>query len=115
MSADLYSSNLDLIEIILNQTRSHWHRWHREDVREAAMDGYGEALARYDESKGASFRTYASYRIRGAIFDFIRSESRWENGKDIPFDCDSPEPIDRNEYCLDPMAFRRGMMGDMKL
>jgi len=120
MSADLYSSNLDLIEIILNQTRSHWHRWQREDVREAAMDGYGEALARYDPSKGASFRTYASYRVRGAILDFIRAEARYEGAKVNcaewkSFHRPKPMPTREPEYCLDPQAFRRGMLESVKM
>jgi DNA-directed RNA polymerase specialized sigma subunit len=118
MTGDLYRSNLDLIEIVLNQTRSLWRRWQREDVREAAMDGYGEALARYDPSKGASFRTFASYRVRGAILDFIRAEARYESIKDTCAEWKmfrKPEHFTEPEYCLDPQAFRRGMMADMKL
>lgn len=118
--SDLYHSNLDLIEIVLNQTRSLWQRWQREDVREAAMDGYGEALARFDPDKGASFRTYASYRVRGAILDFIRSESRYEGAKVNcvewkSFHESKLEPYREPEYCLDPQAFRRGMLDAMKL
>jgi RNA polymerase sigma factor FliA len=34
-----------------------------------------DAARRYDRSRGVSFRTYANYRVRGAIFDNVRRMS----------------------------------------
>jgi RNA polymerase sigma factor for flagellar operon FliA len=43
-----------------------------DDLMQAGMVGLLEAAAHYDESKGASFETYASIRIRGHILDEVR-------------------------------------------
>lgn len=44
-----------------------------EDLLQAGMIGLLEAAKHYDESKGASFETYASIRIRGHMLDEIRN------------------------------------------
>jgi RNA polymerase sigma factor for flagellar operon FliA len=43
-----------------------------EDLIQAGMIGLLEAQKNYDNSKGASFETYAGIRIRGAMLDDIR-------------------------------------------
>lgn len=43
-----------------------------EDLIQSGMIGLFEAAANYDQSKGASFETYAGIRIRGAMLDEIR-------------------------------------------
>lgn len=43
-----------------------------DDLIQAGMIGLLEAAKKYDESKGASFETYAGIRIRGAIIDEVR-------------------------------------------
>lgn len=43
-----------------------------EDLIQAGMIGLLEAAKNYDVSKGASFETYASIRIRGSMLDEIR-------------------------------------------
>ncbi|RLU00509.1 MAG: RNA polymerase sigma factor FliA [Ketobacter sp.] len=43
-----------------------------EDLYQAGMIGLLDALKRYDNSKGASFETYAGIRIRGAMVDELR-------------------------------------------
>jgi RNA polymerase sigma factor for flagellar operon FliA len=43
-----------------------------EDLIQAGMLGLLEAAKHYDSSKGASFETYASIRIRGSMLDEIR-------------------------------------------
>jgi RNA polymerase sigma factor for flagellar operon FliA len=43
-----------------------------EDLIQAGMIGLLEAAKNYDVTKGASFETYASIRIRGAMLDEIR-------------------------------------------
>lgn len=44
----------------------------RDDMTSAAMEGLFEAANKYDPTKGARFKTFAEYRIRGAIFDEMR-------------------------------------------
>jgi len=43
-----------------------------EDLIQAGMIGLLEAAKNFDESKGASFETYAGIRIRGSMLDEIR-------------------------------------------
>jgi RNA polymerase sigma factor FliA len=43
-----------------------------EDLVQAGMIGLLEAAKNYDVSKGASFETYASIRIRGSMLDEVR-------------------------------------------
>lgn len=43
-----------------------------EDMVQAGMIGLLEARDKFDEGKGASFETYASIRIRGAMLDELR-------------------------------------------
>ena len=44
-----------------------------DDLMQAGMMGLLEAVSHYDESKGASFETYAGIRIRGHMLDEVRS------------------------------------------
>ncbi len=44
----------------------------KEDLVQSGMIGLIEASKRYDASKGASFETFASIRIKGAMLDEIR-------------------------------------------
>jgi len=43
-----------------------------EDLIQSGMIGLLEAAGKYDESKGASFETYAGIRIRGTMLDEVR-------------------------------------------
>src|SRR5437016_99917 len=54
-----------------------------DDVRAAAELGLVEAAQSFDPTRGVQFKTFAYYRIRGAIYDGLRktgwfSESRYE-------------------------------------
>lgn len=44
----------------------------REDMTSAAMIGLTDAANKFDSSKGVKFKTYAEYRMRGAIYDEMR-------------------------------------------
>ena len=44
----------------------------KDDMTSAAMEGLIDAANKYDPTKGAKFKTFAEYRIRGAIFDEMR-------------------------------------------
>jgi RNA polymerase sigma factor for flagellar operon FliA len=47
----------------------------RDDLQSAGVLGYLRAAARYDATKGASFRGFCAVRIRGAVLDELR---RWD-------------------------------------
>ena len=53
----------------------------RDDLIQEGMIGLYDAIVKYDPSRGASFRTYASIEIRGNVFNAIRSRN---NQKNIP-------------------------------
>ncbi len=44
----------------------------QEDLESAGIKGLLEALDRYDSGKKIQFNTYAYYRIRGSIIDYLR-------------------------------------------
>ncbi len=44
----------------------------REDMTSAAMMGLIDAANKFDSDKGIKFRTFAEYRVRGAILDEMR-------------------------------------------
>lgn len=46
----------------------------KDDLYQSGMIALMEAWANYDPSKEATFRTYAFYRIRGAMLDYLRGE-----------------------------------------
>lgn len=59
-----------------------------DDLIQAGMEGLLEAVRHYDESKGASFETYAGIRIRGHMLDEVRRNdwvprSVYRNGRMI--------------------------------
>ncbi|MDH3353051.1 MAG: sigma-70 family RNA polymerase sigma factor [Nanoarchaeota archaeon] len=48
----------------------------RMDLIQAGNEGLMDAIEKYEEGKNTQFKTYAEYRIRGAILDSIRFDSR---------------------------------------
>jgi RNA polymerase sigma factor for flagellar operon FliA len=48
----------------------------REDVKRAAEFGLVQAARAYDPSRGIAFTTFAYYRIKGAIYDDLRTSWR---------------------------------------
>jgi len=44
----------------------------KDDMTSAAMMGLVDAASKYDPTQGTQFKTFAEYRIRGAIFDEMR-------------------------------------------
>jgi RNA polymerase sigma factor for flagellar operon FliA len=47
-----------------------------EDLIAFGFQGLLEARARYDASKGVTFRAFAYYRVRGAVLDGVRAMAR---------------------------------------
>jgi RNA polymerase sigma factor for flagellar operon FliA len=44
-----------------------------DDLIAAGQDGLLDAASRWDSARGVRFSTYAHYRIKGAIFDYVRA------------------------------------------
>jgi RNA polymerase sigma factor (sigma-70 family) len=60
----------------------------------AGMLGYVQCLNRYDPNRGAKFKTYAEYRIKGAVLDEVRKMIGDER-------CKTPRPRQVNyDYTL---------------
>jgi RNA polymerase sigma factor for flagellar operon FliA len=71
---ELVRENLPLVGHLVRETlaRVPGHV-SRDDLTSAGMLALVQAAEAYDESRGASFATYASTRIRGALVDELRS------------------------------------------
>src|SRR5215210_7397438 len=44
-----------------------------DDIRSAGVIGLMDAAQRFDSDREIQFRTYAEFRVRGAILDYLRS------------------------------------------
>ena len=51
-----------------------------DDLRQLGICGLIDAIEKYDPNKGASFETYASWRIRGAVLDQLRVHGKITRG-----------------------------------
>ena len=71
--SDLVREHMPMIEILVERMVPQVPSFlNREDMISAAMVGLVDAVNRFDQSKGVMFKTFAEYRIRGAIFDEVR-------------------------------------------
>ena len=70
---DRFLGELDLVEIIAAQvSRSLDNRVNFDDLLAAGREGLFEAARRFDPKRGVVFRSYANYRVEGAIIDAVR-------------------------------------------
>lgn len=71
---DLVEQNLKLATLI---ARDHHRRLpanvERDDIDQAARMGLIDAALRFDAARGATFETFARWRINGAVRDYLRS------------------------------------------
>lgn len=65
----LILDHIDLPDVIARRHMNHIPNRHFDDCRAAAMLGLVEAANRYQPDRGAMFKTFAQYRIEGAIID----------------------------------------------
>jgi len=56
-----------------------------DDLVSSGVVGLLDALNRYDDSRGIKFKTYAEFRIRGAMLDYLR-EMDWFPGRAAALD-----------------------------
>lgn len=69
----LIKSHVSLVDFLVERMSFQIpHFMSREEVTSAAMTGLIDAAQRFDPSKGFQFRTFAEWRIRGAVYDEVR-------------------------------------------
>ena len=71
--SQLIRDNLYLVDILVGRMVTHVPSFmNRDDMRSAGMLGLIDAANKFDASKNILFKTFAEYRIRGAILDEMR-------------------------------------------
>ncbi len=71
--AKLIRDNLELVNILVGRMTTQVPSFmSRDDMRSAGMVGLIDAANKFDTSKNILFKTFAEYRIRGAILDEMR-------------------------------------------
>ena len=51
-----------------------------DDLESFGLEGLLKAIKKFDNKKGANFKTYAMIRIRGEVLDAVRKEWRYRSG-----------------------------------
>jgi len=71
--SQLIRDNMPLVELVVQRMVPQVPSFMtREDMISAAMVGLVDAANKFDATKGVKFKTFAEYRVRGAIFDEMR-------------------------------------------
>jgi RNA polymerase sigma factor FliA len=71
-----FHANLDLVEVVARQiAREIGCVVELEDLLAMGHKGLLEAARRFDPQRGVTFRRYANYRVRGAMYDGIRTSA----------------------------------------
>lgn len=70
----LFEENRNLVDIVFKKTPFNVAEYHADwdDLKQAGLIALWAATDRYDQSTGNKFRSYAQYRIKGAMQDEIR-------------------------------------------
>lgn len=69
----LIRDNLELVDILVGRMVTQVPSFMtRDDMKSAGLMGLIDAANKYDPSKNTLFKTFAEYRIRGAIYDEMR-------------------------------------------
>jgi RNA polymerase sigma factor FliA len=72
-----FNAELELVQIIARQVaRSIGGSIDHNELVSFGQEGLLDAARRYDATRGVPFRSYANYRVKGAIFDGVRSMSQ---------------------------------------
>ncbi|MCH2110494.1 MAG: sigma-70 family RNA polymerase sigma factor [Polyangiaceae bacterium] len=67
----------ELVQMIAAQVRREGLDYEHDDLVACGRQGLVEAALRFDESRDCSFRHFAYYRVRGAMFDGLRKMGNW--------------------------------------
>jgi RNA polymerase sigma factor for flagellar operon FliA len=74
---DRFHANLDLVEMIARQVgRAIGRSTELDELLSFGREGLLDAARRFDAARGVPFRGYASFRVRGAMIDGVRSLAR---------------------------------------
>ena len=69
----MIKDNLYLVDILVGRMVTQVPSFmNQDDMKSAGMLGLIDAANKFDSSKNTLFKTFAEYRIRGAIFDEMR-------------------------------------------
>lgn len=72
-----FHAALDIVDRIANQTaRSLGSSVEKDELLAFGREGLLDAARRFDATRQVPFRAYATYRVRGAMFDGVRKNSR---------------------------------------
>jgi RNA polymerase sigma factor for flagellar operon FliA len=72
-----FQAELGLVELIVRQVvRAVGRLADYDDLLGAGREGLFDAARRFDPSRGIPFRAYANLRVRGAVIDGVRRQSR---------------------------------------
>ncbi len=72
-----FNATLELVEIIARQVaRSIGAAVELDDLVAFGREGLLDAARRFDPERGVPFRSYANFRVRGAVLDGVRAMSR---------------------------------------
>lgn len=72
-----YQAEVGLVDIIAGQVaRAVGQAADYDDLLGAGREGLFDAARKFDPSRGIPFRAYASLRVRGAVMDGVRRQSR---------------------------------------
>ncbi|SHE93761.1 RNA polymerase sigma factor for flagellar operon FliA [Caldanaerobius fijiensis DSM 17918] len=63
-----------LVKYIVNRILIKYNNWEYDDILNQGILGLIDAVEKYESSKGVKFETYATYRIRGEILDYLRKK-----------------------------------------
>ncbi len=83
-----------------------------EDLISIGVEGLLEALESYDPSKGIQFNTFAYYRIRGSIIDYLRSIDELPRTKRSAYG-KAQQTISRLQQLLGRMPLNREVADEM--
>ena len=71
--SELIRTHIYLVDILVGRMVTQVPSFmNRDDMKSAGMFGLIDAANKFDATKNAQFKTFAEYRIRGAIFDEMR-------------------------------------------
>ena len=98
----LVHDHLDLVEIIASQiSRSIDNCVDFDELLAAGREGLFEAARRFDPKRGASFRTFANYRIEGSIVDTVRRSLKLSRKADQQLTAlEAASRVSEGEYSL---------------
>lgn len=108
---ELVEQNLKLATLIaLDHHRALPPHVELDDIQQAARMGLIEAALRFDASRGATFQTFARWRINGAIRDYLRgldAVSKEDRARINAGEAGAPVHLNVDELYIEPRAAQR--------